>query len=167
MKKVHRVYKVNQNAWLKPCINMNLHLKKKAKDDFEKDFFKWMNNAVFGKTMENVRKHRDFKLVITERRRNYLVSQPNCHTTKFLTENSLAIEMKKSEIPMNKPACLGLSMLELCKILMYEFCYDCVKSKHSEKSKLCYIETESSIVYIKTDESYRNIADDVETKLDT
>ena len=126
-----------------------------------------MNNAVFGKTMENVRKHRDFKLVITERRRNYLVSQPNCHTTKFLTENSLAIEMKKSEIPMNKPACLGLSMLELCKILMYEFCYDCVKSKHSEKSKLCYIETESSIVYIKTDESYRNIADDVETKLDT
>ena len=146
---------------------MNLHLKKKAKDDFEKDFFKWMNNAVFGKTMENVRKHRDFKLVITERRRNYLVSQPNCYTTKFLIENSLAIEMKKSEIPMNKPACLGLSMLELRKILMYEFCYDCVKSKHSEKSNLCYIETESSIVYIKTDDTYRNIADDVETKLDT
>ena len=75
--------------------------------------------------------------------------------------------MKKSEIPMNKPACLGLSMLELRKILIYEFCYDCVKSKHSEKSKLCYIETESSIVYIKTDDTYRNIADDVETKLDT
>ena len=75
---------------------MNTDLRKKAKNDFEEDFFKLMNNAVFGKAMENVRKHRDIKLVTTERRRNYLVSEPNYHSTKFITENLLAIEMKKN-----------------------------------------------------------------------
>ena len=95
LKKVHRVIKFNQNAWLKPCIDMNTGLRKKAKNYFEKDFFKLMNNAVFEKTMENVRKHRDIKLVTTERRRNYLVSEPNYHTTKFFTKNLLAIEMKE------------------------------------------------------------------------
>ena len=97
LKKVHRVIKFNQNAWLKPYIDMNTDLRKKAKNDFEKDFFKLMNNAVFGKTMENVRKHRDIKLVTTERRRNYLVSEPNYHTTNFFTENLLEIEMKKQK----------------------------------------------------------------------
>ena len=90
---------------------MKTDVRKKARNDFEKDFFKLMNNAVFGKTMENVRKHRDIKLVTTERRRNYLVSEPNYHTRKFFTENLLAIEMKKTEILMNKPVCLGLSIL--------------------------------------------------------
>ena len=94
-KKVHKVIKVNQNAWLKPYIVMDTDLRKKAKSDFEKDFFKLMINAVFGKSMENVRKHRDIKLVTTGRRRNYLVSEPNYHTTKFFTEHLLAIEMKK------------------------------------------------------------------------
>ena len=75
---------------------MNTDIRKKAKNDFEKDFFKLMNNAVFGKTMENVRKHRDIKLVTTERRRNYLVSEPNYHSTKFFTEHLLAIEMHKT-----------------------------------------------------------------------
>ena len=85
---------------------MNTDLRKKAKNDFEKDFFTLMDNAVFAKTMKNVRKHRDIKLVATERRRNYLVSKTNYHTTKFFTENLLAIEMKKTEIIMNKPVCL-------------------------------------------------------------
>ena len=77
---------------------MNTDLRKKAKNDFEKDLFKLMNNTVFGKAMENMRIHRDIKPVARERRRNYLMSEPNCHTTKFFTENLLAIEMKKKQI---------------------------------------------------------------------
>ena len=82
LKKVHRVIKFNPKAWLKPCVDMNTYLRKKAKNDFEKDFFKVMNNAVFGKTVGNVRKHRGIKLVNAERRRNYLVSEPN-HNVVF------------------------------------------------------------------------------------
>ena len=92
---VHRVIKFNHKAWLKPYIDLNTKLKQKAKNNFGKDFFKLMNIAVFGKTMENVRKHRKIKLVTTERRRNYLVSEPNSHTTKFFTNNLLATEMTK------------------------------------------------------------------------
>ena len=87
--------------------------------------------------MESVRKHGDIKLVTTERRRNYLVSEPNYHTTKFFTEYLLAIEMKRTQILMNKPVYLGLSRLEISKILMYEFWYDYVKPRYGEKSKLC------------------------------
>ena len=82
---------------------MNTKLRKEAKNDFEKDFFKLMNNSVFGKTMENVRKHRDIKLVTTDEKRNKLVSEPNYHTTKSFSENLLAIEMKKSNVKMNNP----------------------------------------------------------------
>ena len=95
LKNIYKVIKFNQNAWLKSYIDMSTDLRKKTKNDFEKDFFKLMNNAVFGKTMKNVRKHRDIKLVTTEIRRNYLVSEANYHTTKFFTDNLLAIEMKK------------------------------------------------------------------------
>ena len=97
---------------------MNTDLRKKAKNEFEKYFFKLMNNAVFAKTMENVRKHRDIKLFTTERR-NYLISEPNYHTTKLFTEHLLAIE--KTKICMNKLVSLEQSRLELSKILMYEF----------------------------------------------
>ena len=86
--------KFNQNAGLKPFIDLNADLRKKAKNYFEKDFFRLMNNAVFGKTMENVRKHRDIKLVTTERRRNYLLPQPNYHAARFFIENLLAIDTK-------------------------------------------------------------------------
>ena len=126
-----------------------------------------MNNAVFGKTLENVRKHKYIKLATTKRRRNYLLLEPNFHTTKFFTENLLAIEMRKSEILMNKPVCLGFSILELSKKLMFEFWYDYVKQKYDKKTKLCYMDTDSLIVYIKTDDIYKDIADDVETRFDT
>ena len=124
------------------------------------------NDAFFGKTVENERKHRDIRLVATERNRNYLVSEPNYHTTKFFTENLLAIEMKKTEILMNTPVCLGLSILELSKILMHEFWYDYVKPKYSGK-KIVDMDTESFIVYIKTDDIYKDIAEDFETRFDT
>ena len=103
LKKVHRVIHFNQEARLKPYIEMNTKLRTEAKNDFEKDFFKLMNNAVFGKTMENVRKHRDIKLVTTDKRRNQLVSEPNYHITKRFSEDLLVIEMKKIKVKMNKP----------------------------------------------------------------
>ena len=124
-----------------------------------------MNKTVCGKAMENVRKHGDIKLVTTERR-NYLVSEPNYHTTKFFTEYLLAIEMKKMQIIVNTPVYLGLSILELSKRLMYEFSYDYVKPKYGEKVKLCYIDTDSLIVYIKSDDIYKDIAEDVEIRFD-
>ena len=98
LKKVHRVIQFNQEEWLKLYIDMNTELRKKAKRDFEKDFFKLMNNAVFGKTMENVRKHRDIKLVTTDKRKNQLVTEPNCYAIKCFLENLLAIEMKKTKV---------------------------------------------------------------------
>ena len=91
--------KGNQDAWLKPYIDMNTDLRKKRKNGFEKDFLKLMNNSVFGKTMKNARKHRYIKLVATEKRRNYLVSEPNYYTTKFLREKLLIVEMKKNWDP--------------------------------------------------------------------
>ena len=131
---------------------MDTDLIKKEKNDLERYFLKLMNNAVFGKTMTNVRKHRDIKLVTTEKRRNYLVSESNYHTTNFFSENLLTIEMRKIQILMNKPLYLGLSVWELSKIVVYEFWYGHVQPKYGEKAKLCYMDTDSFIVYIKTDD---------------
>ena len=143
---------------------MNTELRKKAKNDFE-DFFKLMNNAVFGKTMENVRKHRYIKLVTTDKRRNQLVSEPNYHTTKCFSEKLLAIEMKKTKVKMNKPVYLGLSILEISKILMYEFWYGSIKPKYGDNIKLCYMDTDSFIMHIKTEDFYKDIANDDKKKI--
>ena len=124
---------------------MNTKLRQQAKNDFEKDFFKLMNNAGFRKTMEYVREHRSIKLVTTEWRRNYLVSEPNYHTTKFFTENLFAIEMRKTQILINKLVYLLLSILDLIKTVMYEFWYDDVNLKYGENAKLCYMDTDSFI----------------------
>ena len=129
---------------------MNTKLRTEAKNDFEKDFFKLMNNAVFGKTMENVRKHRDIKLVTTDKRRNQLASEPNYHTTKYFSENLMAIEMKKTKVKMNKPIYLGMSILDISKTLMYEFWYDYIKPKYQDKVKLRYMDTDSFIIHITT-----------------
>ena len=146
---------------------MNTELRKQAKSDFQKDFFKLMNNSVFQKTMENVRKHRNIKLVTTDKRRNQLVSEPNYHTTKWFSENLLVIEMKKTKVKMNKPVYLGLSILEISKRLMYEFWYGYMKPKYGYNVKLCYMDTDSFIIHIKTEDFYKDIADDVEKRFDT
>ena len=146
---------------------MNTNLRKEAKNDFEKEFFKLMNNSVFGKTIENVRKHRDIKLVTTEDKRIKLVSEPNYHTTKRFSENLLAIEMKKAKVKMNKPVYLGMSILDISKTLMYEFWYEYIKPKYKDNGKLCYMDTDSFIISIKTEDFYKDIANDVERQYDT
>ena len=115
----------------------------------------------------NMRKHTDIKLVTKNKRRNQLVSEPNYHTTKWFSENLLAIEMKKTKIKMNKPVFLGLSILEISKTLMYEFWYDYMKPKYGDNVKLCYMHTDSFIMHIKTDYFYKDIADDAEKIFDT
>ena len=100
---------------MKPYIEMKTKLRKEAKNDFEKDFFKLMNNAVFENTMESVKKHRDIKLVTTDKRRNQLVPEPNYHTIKYFSEDLLATEMKRVKVKKNKPVYLSFSILEIIK----------------------------------------------------
>ena len=124
---------------------MNTKLRKEAKNDFEKDFFKLMNNSVFRKTIEN-----------------QLASEPNYHATKYFSENLIAIEMKKTKVKMNKPIYLGMSILDISKTLMYEFWYDYIKPKYQDRAKLCYMNTGSFVIHLKTEDFYEDIADDVE-----
>ena len=139
---------------------MNVELRKNAKNNFEKIFFKLMNNAVRQrivqlvrimqeKTMENVRKHSNIKLVKTEARWNYLISEPNVYTTNIFSDDLTAIEMKRTQILRNKPVFLHLSILQISKIVMYEFWYVYVKPKYGETANLCYIHTGSFVVYMK------------------
>ena len=107
-----------------------------------------MNNAVYGKTMQNVRKHRIIKLVNNGKKRNKLVSEPNYHTTKWFSENLLPIEMKKTSVKMNKPIYLGLAILSLSKILMYDYWHNEMKPKYEDRIRLCYMDTDSFIMHI-------------------
>ena len=125
-----------------------------------------MKNFVFGKIMENVRKHRDIKLVTTNKRRNQLVSEHNYHTTKWSSESLLAIEMKKTKVKMNKPIYLSLPILEISKTLMYKFWYDYMKPKYDDNVKLCYMDTGSFIMHIKAEDFYKDIANDAEKRSD-
>ena len=146
---------------------MNTELRKAAKNDFEKELFKLMNNSVFGKTMENIRKHRDIKPATTDKKRNKLVSEPNYHTINLISEDLSIIEMKKTKVKMNKPIYLGLSILEISKILMYEFWYDYMKPKYNDNVKLCYMDADSFIINIKTNDFYKDISNDVENRFGT
>ena len=167
LKKVHRIIEFNQEAWLKPYTDMDTELRKAAKNHFEKDLSKLMNNSVFGKTMENIRKHRDIKLVTADKKRSKLVSEPNYHTINLISEDLSIIEMKKTKVKMNKPIYSGLSILEISKILMYEFWYDYMKPKYGNKVKFCYMDTNNFIMNIKTNDFYEDIANDVEKRFDT
>ena len=126
-----------------------------------------MNNSVFRKTMENVRNHRDIKLVTSDKRRKRLVSEPNYHSHKKFSEHLMAIEMKKIRVKMAKPLYLGMSILDISKTLMYEFWYDYIKPKYGDRAKLCYMDTVSFIIYVRTEDFYEDIANDVERQFDT
>ena len=116
-----------------------------------------MNNSVFGKSMETVRKHRDIKLVTTYKKEiNQL--QNLIIINKTFSENLMAIEMKKAKAKMNKPINLGMSILDISKTLMYEFWYDYIKPKYQYKANLCYTDTDSFVIYINIKDFYEDIA---------
>ena len=148
LKEVHRTISFGQEAWLKPYTDKNTELRKAAKNDFEKDFFKLMINSVFGKTMENVRNRRDVKLVVTEERRKKSVSETNYDSCKQFSEKSMAIEMRKTELLMDKPITVRQAILDISKTLMFEFFYDYLKPKYQDKMRLCYMDTDSFILQI-------------------
>ena len=163
---MHRKIKFSQKAWLKPCIDMNTKLRTKARNDIEKDVFKLMDNSVLGKVMENFRKCRDIRLVATDRRRSYLVSESNYHATKWFSENLLAIKKNKIEVKMNKPIYLGLPILEISKTVMYEFWFDYIKPKYEDKANLYCKDTDSFIINMKTRNVYKDIPNDIEKRFD-
>ena len=139
-----------------------------ATNDFEKDFFKLMNNSVFGKTMENIRKHRNIKLITTEEKYLRTVMKPNFESGVLFGENLMGCEMRKIKVVMNKLVYLSQAILDLSKIVMYEFHYDYMVPKYGlEKLKLCYMDTDSLVYDIKTEDFYEDIANDVEARFDT
>ena len=144
-----------------------MNIRKKSKTEFEKVFFKLMNNSALGKTMENARNHRDIKLVTTEKKevhqfQNQIITQQNT-----IQKNLLAIEIKKTKVIMNKHVYLGMSILDISKILISEFWYDYIKPKHGDRAKLCYTDIDSLMLHIITEDFYEDIPVDVERWFDT
>ena len=167
LSQVHNVIEFRQNAWLKSYIDMNTELRKKAKNEFEKELFKLMNNSVFGKTMEDVRNHRDIRVITTDKRKSILASELNYHSTKYISKDLLIMEMKKTEVRMNKPVYLGQAILDISKTLMHKFWYDYIKPKYGDKARLCYMDTDSFIMLGQTHDFYIDISNDVERWFDT
>ena len=154
-------------AWLKPYIDLNTDLRAKAKNDFEKDFFKLMNNSVFGKTMENIRNRVDIRLVTRESQAKRLTCRPNYQHHTIFSKNLAAVHMKKVKLYFNKPVYLGMSILDLSKTLMYDFHYNYIKPKYGENAKLLFTDTDSLAYEIETEDFYRDISSDVKAKFDT
>ena len=161
--RIHRAIEFDQLPWLKTYIDFNTQLRTAATNDFEKDFFKLMKNSVFGKMMENIRYHRNIGLVTTEEKYLCTIMKPN-----FKSGVLFGCEMGKIKVVMNKPVYLGQAILDLSKIVMYEFHYDYMVPKYGlEKLKLCYINTGSLVYDIKTEDFYEDIVNDVEARFDT
>ena len=168
LKKIHRGIKFVESEWMKPYIDKNTNLRAMAKNNFEKDFFKLMNNSVFGKTMENIRNRVDVKLVNTKEKLRKLVAKPNLRShPKIFSENLVSVHMRKTSLLMNKPVYLGMCILDLSKIIMYDFHYNYIKSKYADKAKLLFTDTDSLMYEIETEDFYKDIAGDVKDKFDT
>ena len=163
---VHRAIECNQSDWMRPYIDFNTQLRTLATNDFVKDFFKLMNNSVFGKIMKNVRKHRNIKLVTNKAQYLKTTMKPNFKSGVLFGEKLMGCEMGKVKVVMKKPVYLGQAILDLSKIIMYEFHYDCMKPKFKD-SQLCYMDTDSLIYEIRTKNFYADIADDVPARFDT
>ena len=145
LKKIHQVIEFRQSKWMKVYIMLNTRLRKDAESDFEKAFFKLLNNSVFGKTMENTRNYKDMKLVTSEQKYLKYVMKPNVKDAHPFSKELFAVEMRKTEITMNKPVYLGQASLELSKTLMFEFHYNYMRPKYGSKVNLCYMDTDSFV----------------------
>ena len=154
--KVHRGVKFKQRCWLKPWIDFNTEKRKQVKSDFEKDMFKLMNNAVYGKTMENVRNHIDFELVSTQYRIEKCVSNPNYKGCHIINEELAGVEKTKTVLSLNKPIYLGMTILDLSKMHMYGFYYDVLKAKYENNIRLIYTDTDSYVIQTFTDDIYED-----------
>ena len=165
---IYRGIKFVESEWMKPYIDKNTNLRAKAKNNFEKDFFKLMNNSVFGKTMENIRNRVDVKLVNTKEKLRKLVAKPNLKSPpKIFSENLVSVHMKKTSLTMNKPVYLGMCILELSKTIMFDFHYNYIKSKYGDKAKLLFTDTDSFMYEIETEDFYKDISGDVKDRFDT
>ena len=167
LKKVHRGIKFNEKAWLKDYIQLNTDLRTKGTTQFEKDFFKLMNNSVFGKTMENIRNRVDVRLVTNNTTLEKLAKKPNFDRVNIFTKDLVAVHMKKTTIKLHKPIYLGMSILDLSKTLMYEFYYNYIKPKYGNDANLLFTDTDSLCYDIKTQDFYKDIANDVVERFDT
>ena len=168
LKKIHRGIKFVESEWMKPYIEKNTNLRTKAKNNFEKDFFKLMNNSVFGKTMENIRNRVNVKLVNTLEKAKKLINKPNLKSPpKIFSENLILVHMKKTSLTMNKPVYLGMCILDLSKTIMYDFHYNYIKPKYRNKAKLLFTDTDSLMYEIETEDFYKDISGDVKDRFDT
>ena len=146
---------------MKSYIDKNTKRRMESKNVFDKGFYKLMNNAVYGKTMENARNHSEIKIITTNARRKQLVSQPNYHTCRRFFENLIPIELRKTKVYMNNPIYIGQAVLDISKKLIDEFFYNYLEQKYRHKVKLCYMDTDSFIFYVETNDFYKNIINDV------
>ena len=167
LKKIHRGIKFIECDFLKPYIDKNTNLRTQAKNNFEKDFFKLMNNSVFGKTMENIRNRVNVKLVDTGEQFKKLTAKPNYESRKIFNENLVSVHMKKTSLTMNKPVYLGMSILDLSKSLMFDFHYKYIKPKYGKQAKLLFTDTDSFLYEIQTEDFYKDISGDVKDRFDT
>ena len=171
LKKIHRGIKFIESDFMSSYIKMNVNLRTQAKNNFEKDFYKLMNNSVFGKTMENIRNRVNIKLVNTGEQFKKLTAKPNYESRKILNDNDneslVSVHMKKTSLTMNKPVYLGMSILDLSKTLMYDFHYNYVIAKYGNRAKLLFTDTDSFLYEIQTEDFYKDISGDVKDRFDT
>ena len=165
--KIHRIIEFKQSKWLAPYIALNTNLRTEAKNNFEKDFFKLMNNSVFGKTMENIRNRKDIKLVTSKQQALKLIAKPNFKHRTIFTENLISVHMSKTKLVFNKPVYVGMCILDVSKTLMYNFHYNYIKPKYNDKALLLMTDTDSLCYEIETEDFYKDISSDVESKFDT
>ena len=158
--KIHRVLEFNQSPWLKQYIDFNTEKRKKAKNAFEKDFFKLMNNSVFGKTMENIRKRVDVRLITDEKKLLKMASKPTYVSSKIFNENLVAVHKIKETLTLNSPAYVGMCILDLSKTLMYDFHYNYIKKKYGDKAKLLFTDTDSLTYEIEAEDVYQDFFND-------